>query len=72
MATTALKAMREFELTEEDFSFLALQVYDLTGIVIHERKRDMLYSRLSRRMRTLKLASYRDYCDYVGGPDGAA
>jgi len=37
--------MREFELTEEDFRFLARQVYDLTGIVIHERKRDMLYSR---------------------------
>jgi chemotaxis protein methyltransferase CheR len=71
MATAALKAMREFELTEEDFRFLARQVYDLTGIVIHERKRDMLYSRLSRRLRTLNLASFRDYCDYVGGPDGA-
>jgi chemotaxis protein methyltransferase CheR len=71
MATAALKAMREFELTEEDFRFLARQVYELTGIVIHERKRDMLYSRLSRRLRTLNLASFRDYCDYVGGPEGA-
>ena len=51
MATTALNAMREYDLTEEDFRFLARQVYDLTGIVIHERKRDMLYSRLSRRLR---------------------
>jgi chemotaxis protein methyltransferase CheR len=72
MATAALKAMREFELTEEDFRFLARQVYDLTGIVIHERKRDMLYSRLSKRLRKLNLASFRDYCDYVGGPEGAA
>jgi chemotaxis protein methyltransferase CheR len=72
MATAALKAMREYELTEEDFRFLARQVYDLTGIVIHERKRDMLYSRLSRRLRTLNLANFRDYCDYVGGPAGAS
>ena len=71
MAIAALKAMREYELTEEDFQFLARQVYDLTGIVIHESKRDMLYSRLSRRLRTLNLASFSDYCDYVGGPAGA-
>jgi chemotaxis protein methyltransferase CheR len=72
MATAALKAIREFEFTEEDFRFLARRVHKLTGMVIHERKRDMLYSRLSRRLRTLNLASFRDYCDYVGGPDGAS
>lgn len=70
MSSVAAKAMREFDLTEEDFRFLARQVYDLTGIVIHARKRDMLYSRLSRRLRTLGLGSFRDYCDYVSGPDG--
>ena len=32
----------------------------------------MLYSRLSRRLRTLNLSSFRDYCDCFGGPDGAA
>ena len=56
MATTALNAMREYDLTEEDFRFLARQVYDLTGIVIHERKREMLYARLSRRLRSLNLS----------------
>jgi chemotaxis protein methyltransferase CheR len=70
MSSIAAKAMREFDLTEEDFRFLARQVYDLTGIVIHERKRDMLYSRLSRRLRTLGFATFREYCEYVGGPDG--
>jgi chemotaxis protein methyltransferase CheR len=69
MSSVAPKAMREFDLTEEDFRFLARQVYDLTGIVIHERKRDMLYSRLSRRLRTLGLSSFREYCEYVSGPD---
>jgi chemotaxis protein methyltransferase CheR len=70
MSFAAAKATREFDLTEEDFRFLARQVYDLTGIVIHERKRDMLYSRLSRRLRTLGFASFREYCEHVSGPDG--
>src|SRR6185312_14826559 len=72
MATAVLDAMREYDLTEEDFRFLARQVYDLTGIVIHERKREMLYSRLSSRLRSLNLSNFRRYCDYIGGPDGGA
>jgi chemotaxis protein methyltransferase CheR len=72
MATAMLDAMREYDLTEEDFRFLARQVYDLTGIVIHERKREMLYARLSRRLRSLNLSNFRRYCDYIGGPDGGA
>jgi chemotaxis protein methyltransferase CheR len=64
--------MREFDLTEEDFRFLARRVHELTGIVIHERKRDMLYARLSRRLRSLRLGSFRAYCDFLAGPDGAA
>jgi chemotaxis protein methyltransferase CheR len=72
MATTVLNAMREYDLTEEDFRFLARQVYDLTGIVIHERKREMLYARLSRRLRSLNLSNFRRYRDYIGGPDGGA
>lgn len=70
MVSSALKVMREFELTDDDFRFLARRVHDLTGIVIHERKKDMLYSRLSRRLRTLNLSSFRDYCEYVGGSEG--
>lgn len=69
---TASRLSREFEFTEEDFRFLARQVNERTGIVINERKRDMLYSRLSRRLRSLNLASFSEYCDFVAGPDGAA
>jgi len=64
--------MREFELTEADFRFLARHVQDLTGIVIHERKREMLYARLSSRLRSLNLTTFRDYCSYISGPRGGA
>ncbi|MGH6887305.1 MAG: CheR family methyltransferase, partial [Geminicoccales bacterium] len=70
MSSVAAKAMREFDLTEEDFRFLARQVHDLTGIAIHARKRDMLYSRLSRRLRSLGLGSFREYCELLSGPKG--
>lgn len=66
------KNNREFEFTEQDFQFLAGRVNELTGIVINERKRHMLYSRLSRRLRSLNMASFVDYCRYVDGPQGAA
>lgn len=72
MPAAATKLMREFDLKDEDFRFLARRVHEMSGIVIHERKRDMLYSRLSRRLRSLKLDNFRDYCDYVNGPAGAA
>ena len=64
--------MREFELTEEDFRFLARQVYDLTGIVIHERKRDMLYSRLSRRLRIAEPGELSRLLRLCRRADGAA
>lgn len=56
---------KEFMLTKEDFSFLAKLVYQQTGIVLAEHKRDMVYSRLARRIRALNLFSFREYCDYV-------
>ncbi len=30
----------------------------------------MVYSRLVRRLRALKLTSFKDYCEFVSGPDG--
>jgi chemotaxis protein methyltransferase CheR len=72
MSIATAKMAREFELTDADFRFLARQVHDLTGIVIHERKRDMIYARLSRRLRVLGLASFADYCDFLAGPEGGA
>lgn len=61
---------REFEFTEQDFQFLARRVNELTGIVISERKQQMLYSRLSRRLRSLQMDNFADYCRYVDGPQG--
>jgi len=52
----------EHSLSEKDFRFICKLVYDGTGIVLNERKQDMVYRRLMRRTRDLKLASFNEYC----------
>ncbi|VAW94055.1 Chemotaxis protein methyltransferase CheR [hydrothermal vent metagenome] len=60
---------REFEFTDKDFNYIQQLVADSTGIVLSEGKRDMVYSRLARRIRELKLNSYKLYCDRLKNGD---
>jgi chemotaxis protein methyltransferase CheR len=61
------KIEREFELSKEEFMTLSDLVYQKTGIVLKDHKINMLYSRLSRRLRTLGLGSFRDYMVFLNG-----
>jgi chemotaxis protein methyltransferase CheR len=56
---------KEFEFTDADFAFIARLVYKESGIVLAGHKRDMVYSRLSRRLRSLNLHNFKSYCNYV-------
>lgn len=58
---TLAAPLREFEFSDQDFRTLAKLAYDHAGIALSDGKRNLVYSRLSRRLRTLKLASFRDY-----------
>lgn len=58
---------REFAFSETDFRTLKQLAYDYAGIALSESKQNLIYSRLSRRLRALKLASFRDYCEYLAG-----
>src|SRR6187455_2382207 len=59
-------ARREFAFFDADFKFLAQLAYEQSGIVLSEAKRNLAYGRLSRRLRVLKLNSFRDYREYLG------
>ena len=63
------KAGREFAFTEQEFRFLSKTVYERVGIVLSDRKRDMVYTRLARRLRSLGLQTFAQYCDTLKGPD---
>ncbi|MBI3562453.1 MAG: protein-glutamate O-methyltransferase [Gammaproteobacteria bacterium] len=56
---------REFELTDQDFTYFRDLVGQHTGITLGEHKRQLVYGRLSRRLRELRLTSFGDYCQYV-------
>jgi len=56
---------REFVFTTDDFNFLRKVVTESTGIVVVDEKQDMFYSRLARRVRSLGLSSFRQYCDFI-------
>lgn len=49
-------------LSDKEFSFICKLVYDASGIVLDERKREMLYRRLRKRTKELSLASFSEYC----------
>ena len=61
-------AYDRIELTNDDFQLAAKLVGELTGIVIKEHKREMIHSRLSRRLRALGKKSYREYLEFIQTP----
>ncbi len=62
---------RPFELTDTDFNTISSMVYEKTGIVLAEHKRNMVYSRLSRRLRALNFETFAEYISYVQGRGAA-
>ncbi|NJO15329.1 MAG: protein-glutamate O-methyltransferase CheR [Thioploca sp.] len=52
---------REFDFTKQDFDLLRKLVSEHTGINLSDHKQEMLYSRLSRRLRALNLKSFSNY-----------
>jgi chemotaxis protein methyltransferase CheR len=70
-AVTASQAViaepaREFAFSDADFRALAQFAYEQAGIALSDSKRNLVYSRLSRRLRALSLSSFRQYRDYLG------
>lgn len=52
-------------LSDQDFAYLCQFVYQSTGIVLNENKREMVYRRLTRIVRERKLGSFTDYCQLL-------
>jgi chemotaxis protein methyltransferase CheR len=56
---------REFPMTAENFATLQQCAYDSTGIKLTEHKKEMVYSRVARRIRQLRLGNFDEYCALV-------
>ncbi len=55
----------EYPYTTEDFRKIAGILYGLSGIHMPESKATLAYSRLAKRLRTLGLQSFREYCALI-------
>jgi chemotaxis protein methyltransferase CheR len=62
----------EFTLTRDDFNRISRMIYDDSGINLNEGKAALVYARLAKRLRALKMQAFRDYCDLVSSPEGEA
>ena len=56
---------REFAFSVEHFRLISERVYRFSGIRLPEGKREMVYARLARRLRSLGIASFDDYIQFL-------
>ena len=61
----------EFVMSDEEFDRIAMRIRAMSGIVLKAHKRQMVYTRLARRLRALRLTSFTDYLDLLDRPEGA-
>jgi chemotaxis protein methyltransferase CheR len=61
---------REFAFSDLDFRSLAQLAYEHAGIVLSDAKKNLVYGRLSRRLRTLQIATFREYREYLASEPG--
>lgn len=66
-----LRGAREFDFTDADFEKVRKLIYDQAGISLSPIKRDMVYSRLVRRLRATGQPSFNAYLSYLqtSGPE---
>lgn len=58
-------SLKEFPMTEKDFSRLSSIAFQVSGIVLSEAKKELVYSRIARRIRALGLTRFSEYCEYL-------
>ncbi len=61
---------RDESISNRDFGRLRSLIYAQSGISLNADKKTMLELRIKRRLRSLNLNSFGQYCDYLFGPHG--
>ena len=56
---------KEVVLTEEDFRQISQLVYDHCGINLHDGKKELIRSRLAKKMREGRFNSFPEYMEYI-------
>ncbi|MBP7900815.1 MAG: protein-glutamate O-methyltransferase [Gammaproteobacteria bacterium] len=62
-----MSIQQEFDFTKADFERVRRIVYDHAGIALADSKQNLIYNRLSRRLRSLNFHDFNHYLTYVEG-----
>ena len=63
-------SIREETISNADFGRLRTLIYTQSGINLNVDKKTMLELRIKRRLKSLELTSFSDYCEYLFGHQG--
>jgi chemotaxis protein methyltransferase CheR len=63
--TTTIRALVDFTLSQAQFDRLRELVREHTGIALSEAKRQLVYGRLARRLRALKIETFAEYIELI-------
>lgn len=63
---------QNLSMTAADFSKLSTYIYNSCGIKLPPSKKTMLEGRLHKRLRLLKITSFKSYCEYLFSAEGQA
>jgi len=70
MSVSALEEMRDFTLTDKDFNRIRKLVIEHTGISLSEAKRNLVYGRLAKRLRKIKISEFGTYIKLLESNEG--
>lgn len=70
MTELATSKSRAFSLSAAEYRSICDRVYALAGIKLGDQKQDLVYSRLSKRLRTLGLEDFGPYLNLLDSPEG--
>jgi chemotaxis protein methyltransferase CheR len=66
-----VKEGREFHFTKKDFDRVSKLIYDHAGISLSDSKQELVYSRLSRRLRATGISNFSEYLALLESNDEA-
>lgn len=72
LAVRSHEPERDLEFRDDDFERIRTLIYRRAGIVLADHKRDMVYSRVGRRLRQHGLTRFRDYLAALEQDPGGA
>lgn len=70
LARSPVEKAKEFHFTDDDFETIRKVLYKHTGISLNVGKMDLVYGRLSRRLRALRVSNFSDYLGLIDSPRG--